>query len=78
MPEQTVLRSHTPPKYAALLQERNAHLLLEDRLAHFVQWLRETKGVVPAWPVEAIAKGDKPDILDDSVMLKLIQDYVNT
>lgn len=33
--------TYTPPKYVKAQQERDAVLLLEKRLEHFLQWLRE-------------------------------------
>lgn len=33
----------TPPKYQAAQQEREALLKLEDRLEHFVNWLKNEK-----------------------------------
>jgi hypothetical protein len=45
MPVQTTLRTHTPPKFIAALREKDASLLLEQRLAHFIDWLKEHKDV---------------------------------
>ena len=38
------LRSLTPPKFVASLRDKEAPLLLEERLKHFVAWLG-SKGV---------------------------------
>jgi hypothetical protein len=40
----TTFASHTPPKYIAMLKDRTAKVLLEQRLAHFIDWLHE-KGI---------------------------------
>lgn len=64
MPERTSLRSHTPPKFAALLDEKNANLLLEKRLQHFITWLG-SNGILPMRQ------------LDSDAIASLIQEYVN-
>lgn len=69
MPERTILRSHTPPKFAALLGERNANLVLEKRLVHFMDWLVQY-GVNMSWtdPTVRMTEEDRA---------RLIQEYVN-
>jgi hypothetical protein len=68
VPESTSLRSHTPPKYAALLAERNAGLLLEERLAHFAQWLSE-RGI-------RLQNHEMQRLSDDETQ-ELIREYVD-
>lgn len=69
MPERTSLRSHTPPKFVALLRERDAGLVFEERLVHFMDWLVQ-HGVNMSWadPNVRVTEEDRA---------RLIQEYVN-
>lgn len=61
------LRRLSPPKYAAVLQERNQKVFLEERLAHFVDWLRD-KGVHLSDGDGYIADGEDTQALIDRYM----------
>jgi len=65
-------RSLTPPKYAATLEERKAVVLLEDRLKHFIAWLRETKQVELVLWTDSSSRRLTFDEMDSAV-----EEYVN-
>jgi hypothetical protein len=69
MPEQVRFRSHTPPKYGATIDERNAVLALEDRLRHFVGWIATKHNV-------ALCRSEMPVGIRE--VERLIQEYVET
>lgn len=59
----------TPPKYIAAQREREAPLLLEERLWEFIKWLSE-QGITLTWAERVALSGTEID--------RLIQDYVNS
>lgn len=59
--------AHTPPKFITALKDRDTKVLLEQRLAHFVDWLHE-KGV----------RLENGEVVSVSVAAELIKEYVNT
>jgi len=65
----TDFRSLTPPKYAAALGDRQAKVLLEERLAHFISWLNERE----IWLVTGMDNALRPNEIE-----KAIEEYVNS
>jgi hypothetical protein len=64
------LRSLTPPKFVATLREKDANLLLEQRLQHFTEWLRTEHRVT-------MCRMEAGDVEDEDVQ-ELIREYVDT
>lgn len=59
----------TPPQYEKRANAREAKLLLEDRLAHFINWLKEQG-------FQLI--DEDSEIPTDRTELELVMKYVNT
>ena len=73
MPPSTRFRNLTPPKYAAALGERLKRVVLEERLAHFIEWLSQTK------QVELVLWTDgQQRRLTYEEMDEVVKEYVNT
>lgn len=73
MPPSTTFRNLTPPKYAATLDEKRQRVVLEERLAHFIEWLRENQHVeLCLW-----TDGQQRRLTFDE-MDSLVKEYVNT
>ena len=65
----TSFRSFTPPKYMAHKMEEEKILFLEDRLIHFVKWLK-LNGIVLQEDSVAL-KGFEPDV--ESLVKKYVE-----
>lgn len=66
-------RTLTPPKYAEALADRKAQVDLEERLGHFVRWLKAKDVGLHCYPVS----DDAYPLMDYQVQ-NLIQEYVNS
>ena len=72
----TELRRLTPPKYAAALEDRMSQVTLEQRLAHFVDWLRENNIRLHDHTSDSAAHSTR--ILPNSEIVEWIKEYVDS
>lgn len=67
--ETTEFRSCTPPQYIKNLRAKEAPVLLEDRLEHFLSWLAERDFIV-------VEGHGVPDGYGESTRI-IVSEYVN-
>lgn len=73
MTVQTSFRTMTPPKYAEALDEKRQRVVLEQRLAHFIEWLRTEHDVeLCLWTAGQQRR------LTFEEHAELVKEYVNT
>lgn len=68
----TNLRSLTPPKFVASLRDKEVPVLLEERLQHFLLWLKSRDVGLHCYPMEGDAYS-----LTDLETRELLQEYIN-